>query len=105
MGMIRKQVSLTPEQDQRLRTPAARWGCTEAGVMRAALDQLKDNDVDSRVVRRLRELGTLVEPDPDEEVSSDEEIDVLEREMDEWAAAHPGPLGLSQAVFEDREGR
>jgi len=107
MGMIRKQVYLTPEQEQRLRTLAARWGCTEAGVMRTALDRLEDDDVDSKVVRRLRELGMLVEPDEDdeEEMLSDEDLEALEAEMDAWFVEHPEPLHLSEAVFEDREGR
>jgi hypothetical protein len=105
--MIRKQVYLTPAQDQRLRTLAARWGCTEAGVMRAALDQLKDEQVESPAVRRLREAGMLVEPtDGDEdEMLSDEELDALEAEIDAWFEEHPTPLHLSEAVFEDREGR
>lgn len=90
MGKIRKQLYLDPEQDAKLRDLAGRWGCSEAGVIRIALDRLADADLE------LEEL---------DEVLTDEEVEALERELDEWARGHPEPLGLSEAVFQDREGR
>lgn len=87
MGRIRKQVYLGPEQEQKLRDYAARWGCSEAGVLRIALDQLQDD--------RPPDGGSLddldLEDEDEDELLSDEQIDALEREIDRWAEAHPGP--------------
>lgn len=89
MAKVRKQLYLDSEQDAKLRDLAGRWGCSEAGVLRIALDRL-NGDLE------LEEV---------DEVLTDEEVEALERELDEWARQHPEPLGLSDAVFQDREGR
>jgi hypothetical protein len=44
MTMVRKQVRLTPEQVEKLRTTAARLGCSESHVLRMAIDRLEDRD-------------------------------------------------------------
>jgi hypothetical protein len=90
MGKIRKQFYLDPEQDAKLRDLAMRWGRSEAGVLRIALDRLADGDL---------------EPEDVDEVLSDEELEALEAENEAWFRDHPQPLRLSEAVFQDREGR
>jgi hypothetical protein len=99
MNKVRKQLYLDAGQQQKLRDYAARWGCSEASVMRIALDQLREHHLpDGRSPDDL-------DLDDGDEVLSDEQIDALEREIDQWAEAHPGPIGLSEAVIADREGR
>lgn len=99
MSKVRKQLYLDAHQERKLREYAARWGCSEAGVIRIALDRLGNDDLTVR--------GSPEYPDDedDNEILSDEEIAALEREVDEWAEQHPEPLGLSEAVSADREGR
>jgi hypothetical protein len=79
-----------------VRAFAARWDCSGAEVIRIALE-------------RLREAGDAIrfEDEPDEfedEVLTDEQFEALERALEEWARQHPQPFGLSEAVFQDREG-
>jgi hypothetical protein len=97
MRKIRKQVYLDPGQDETLRSFAARWDCSEAGVIRIALERLRVADI----------AGPAVQggPDDDDADLSDEESEALEAENEGWFRAHPAPLGLSEGVFQDREGR
>ena len=101
--MIRKQFYIAPEQQRKLRSLAKRWKCTEAEVVRAALDRLEEPAEDA-VLERLREAGLLVEPrnDPDLPLKTPEEIAELERQWDEIVRSLPHPLGLAEAVLEDR---
>ena len=41
MSRIRKQVTIAPEQQHKLQRLATRWGCTEAEVIRTAIDRLE----------------------------------------------------------------
>ncbi len=63
--MIRKQVYLGREQDRKLKALAARRGCTEAAIIREALDRLPDPD--RSVEAQLAAAGLLVpkRDDPD----------------------------------------
>ena len=101
--MIRKQLYLADEQQRKIRRIAARRGCTEAEVVREAIDRLPEpgDSLDDLVVARLAAAGMLVPPPDDDDPMSEEEAEQLERELDEWAERH-GPLGLSEAVLEDR---
>ena len=102
MAMIRKQLYIAPEQQRKLRSLAQRWGCTEAEVVRKALDQLPEPDADdSPVIARLRAAGLLVEPPDDIERLTDEELEALEEDLD-LLLAETGPLHLAEAVIEDR---
>lgn len=91
MRMIRKQLYIAPEQQRKLHDLAARWNCTEAEVMRAALDRLSveapphpvpgrrgnvngpvhrgRSGVEDEIDRRLAEAGLLWTPPPDPELS------------------------------------
>jgi hypothetical protein len=104
MTMIRKQLYITPAQQHKLRTLAARRGCSEAEVMRAAIDRL-EGDVRSEIDRVLSEAGVLVPPPlgDDEARLLDDEDAQLEAELDAWAATLPQPVQLADAVIEDRE--
>ncbi len=98
--MIRKQLYLGREHEEKLRRLAARWGCTEAEVVRAALDRLPD-DLESAIDARLNAAGVLAPPPEDAEMT-DDELAALEAEVEAWLDSLPGPLGLSEAVLEDR---
>lgn len=103
MGRIRKQVYLDSEQEQKLRDYAARWRSSEADVIRIALDRL--TDLDRLVTPGTADSAVMVDDFDDDEPLSDQELDVLEAENETWFREHPQPLGLSEAVFLDREGR
>ena len=105
MTMIRKQLYITPAQQRKLRTLAARRGCSEAEVMRAAIDRF-DTDLASEIDRVLMGAGLLAPPPPLEEGEkelTEEEDALLEAEIDAWAATLPKPIRLADAVIEDRE--
>lgn len=99
MRMIRKQLYIDQRQQQKLTKLAARWGCTEAEVVRSALDRMPDPD--ASVVERLADAGLLVPP-PADYVLTEEELGSLEHDVEAWLVARAEPLGLAQAVLEDR---
>jgi hypothetical protein len=102
VAMIRKQLYIDSEQQRKLRSLARRWGCTEAEVMRRALDSVPE--FESAIDARLHEAGLLVAPPDDGDLpteSSPEVWEDLERELDELLA-ETGPLHLAEVVIEDR---
>lgn len=101
MRMIRKQVYLDPAQDAKLKRLAASENCTEAEVVRRAIDGLRDCQPQNDVVRRLREAGLLIEPTREPRMT-DEELTRRLKELDEWCLRH-GPVGLAAAVIAERE--
>jgi hypothetical protein len=101
--MVRKQVYLAREQDRKLKALAARRGCTEAEIIRDALDRLPDPD--RSVEAQLAATGLLVPFGDDPDVPRGAAARALEAEVDAWLAARPSGLGLSEAVLEDRSGR
>jgi len=101
--MVRKQIYLGAEQQRKLRRIAARCGCAEAEVIRTALDQLPEYD--DPLARRLAEVGLLVQPADDEDRLTDDQAEQLEQEMESWLDSQTEPLGLSEAVREDRDSR
>jgi hypothetical protein len=104
MGMVRKQLYITQEQQHKLHTLAKQRRCTEAEVVREAIDRLPAHD--DPVIRKLHEAGLLMPPPDDEEPVSDEELDRLEREWEEYLASRTIPLNLVEAVLQERaEGR
>jgi hypothetical protein len=104
MKMIRKQLYITDQQQRKLRRLAGRRGCTEAEVVRAALDALPD--AEGLIDDRLRAAGALADPPDDRDLPSgpaaEGEAEALEAELDAWLATLDGPLGLSAAVIADR---
>lgn len=100
MKMIRKQFYIEAVQDAKLKRIAADERCTEAEVVRRAIDELAERE-EPEVVRRLREAGLLVEP-TEESRMTDEERRRRLKELDEWCLLH-GPVGLAAAVIAERE--
>jgi hypothetical protein len=69
-------------------------------VIRAALNELADPDGDD--IEKLRAAGLLAEID-DIEPMNPEAFRALERRLEEWHRARGMPLGLSQALLDERE--
>lgn len=104
MRMIRKQLYITPEQQRKLHRVAKRRGCSEAEIVRETLDALPDPE--GTFEERLRAAGLLLPPRDDPDLpTTPEEVEKEEQEFETWLATQTEPLGLSQAVWEDREGR
>jgi hypothetical protein len=87
--VARKQVCLTPAVQKKVEQLAARWGCTEADVIRHAMERLAPANAG------LVDDDAVLPETP-------EALDALEREYEDWVDSLPEPLGLSQAVIEDR---
>ena len=100
MAMIRKQLYIAPQHQQKLLRLADRWGCTEAEIVRRALDQLPDPE--TSIEARLAEAGVLVPPPLDDDLLTEEEVVLAEQELDAWLESRGGSLGLAEAVIEDR---
>src|SRR5436190_23054423 len=98
--MIRKQLYIEDRQQRKLHRLATQWGCSEAEVMRAALDRLPDPD--ASVLDRLEAAGVLLPPPEESDLPSGKEAAELEAELEAWLETQMEPLGLSQAVMEDR---
>ncbi len=97
--MIRKQVYLERAQDQKLKRLAAQRGCTEAELVREAVDQLPDPEGDW--VQRLVAAGVLM-PKPPMTARTRQMLEELEHELDDLRDALPPGLTLSDAIIEDR---
>jgi hypothetical protein len=110
MARLRKPIQLTDEQQTKIRRLAAIWGCSEAKVLRGAIDRLPDpdyletgSDLDRAVKARLSAAGLLVAPPATDDVPTDPaEIETLEQEYEAWVDSLPEPLGLTEAVLEER---
>jgi hypothetical protein len=99
--MVRKQIYLRQAQDRKLKALAAVRGCTEAEVIRDAVDRLPDPEVS--VAERLRAAGLLATIPPREDTPTAEELRELEAEHEAWLATLTEPLGLAEAVLAERE--
>jgi hypothetical protein len=100
MAMVGKQVYLEPEQDRKLKAIASQRRCTEAEVIRDAVNRLAlDEDP---FVAALRARGLPMDVEGPE--VSDDEIQRMERK---WAetAKRIGNVNLSGAIAEDRAER
>jgi len=101
--MVRKQLYLAREQDRKLKALAASRGCTEAEVIRDALDHLPDPGLGMQ--DQLAAAGLLVPKDNDPGLPHGPAVAALEAEVDVWLAKRATALDLSEAVLEDRSGR
>jgi hypothetical protein len=103
--MVRKQVYLAPEQDRKLKSLASRRRCTEAEVIREALDRLPDDGGDV-VVAKLSAAGVLV-PAPDfPDTPRGPAARSLEAEFEGWLAEQPPestPTEATDDVIRDRD--
>lgn len=100
MPMIRKQIYITSEDEAKLKRLTASRGCSEAELVREALDLLPETE--DRGVAALREAGLLLVSG--EPWVSDKDLADIEREWGE-AARRVGDIDLSGAVIADREER
>ena len=105
--MVRKQIYLQRAQDRKLKRLAERRGCTEAEIVREAIDSLPETEGDD-IIAILEAAGLLVPkperfvPAEDEEGKSSEE---LWAEWDALMATRTEPLGLVEALRKDRDKR
>ena len=98
--MVRKQVYLGREQDQKLKSLAARRGCTEAAVIREALNRLPDPERD--VLGPLEAAGLLA-PKPDfRDLPKGAAAQRCREEFEAWLDASPQDYRLTEAIDEDR---
>lgn len=98
--VIRKQLYLAADQQRKLHALAARWRCTEAEVVRRALDRLPDPS--ASIEERLAAAGLLISPPADADLPSAGAAAALEQEHAGWLATNVAPLRLAEAVIEDR---
>lgn len=98
--MIRKQVYLKESQERKLARIAKARGCSEAQIIRNAIDSLPDPD--SSLENRLEVAGLLVHPDKSDPFTKDISIEQIEMQYEAWLRSRQTPLGLSEAVLEDR---
>jgi hypothetical protein len=102
--MIRKQVYLERRHDRKLKAIARRRGCTEAEVIREAIERLPDEDGD--LVAQLEGDGLLAHLPDDPSLPRGAALRQLDQELETWLAAHPEEdLRLSEAVLQDRQDR
>ena len=101
--VIRRQVYLAAEHDRKLKVLAAQRGCTEAEVIRDALDRLPDPS--GNVEEQLAAVGLLAPKGDATDVPRGAAARALEVEVEAWLDARPAALGLSEAIREDRSGR
>ncbi len=102
-AMVRKQVYLLREQDQKLKRLARERRCTEAEVMRAAIDSLPDPA--GGILEQLAAAGILAAKRDEVDVPRGGALRALEAEMNAWLAGETEPIGLADAVEEDRASR
>jgi hypothetical protein len=101
--MIRKQVYLDRRHDRKLKLLAKQRGCSEAEIIRDALDRLPDPA--GSVEEQLAAAGLLASKGDVEGAPTGAELRALEAEVDAWLVSLPAPLGLAEAVDEDRADR
>ncbi len=97
--MIRKQVYLGEEHDRKVKAIARRRGCSEAEVIREAIEHLPEPK--KTLGELLQEAGADFLPaDPALPVS--EELARLEQEIERWAATIRPEDGLAEAILANR---
>jgi hypothetical protein len=99
-NMIRKQLYINAKQQEKLQRIAKRNGCSEAAILREAIDRLPEYR--DPIEQRLAEAGALARPPKGRRKLTPEEGVELERRYYEWARSLPEPLGLSEIVIQDR---
>ena len=103
--MIRKQLYLDAATERKLKRLAAQWRCSEAAVVRKAVEGVPERPKtpDELEIERLTAEGVLLPPEGPP--MSDEEDEEIERELEEMARGNPYMGDPAELVFEDREGR
>jgi hypothetical protein len=99
MAMIRKQLYLEPAQDAKLKRLAASRGCTEAEVVREAIEGLPDPE--PAFIQRLRERGLLIEYDGPR--TTREEREAMLAALHARIRASGKKPRLTEAILEERD--
>ena len=103
--MIRKQLYVSTAHDRKLKELARRWECSEAEVVRRALDRLPadEDSTNERILQVLEAAHVLEHPTPDPRLPKGaDERRRLREQLELELEAQDRPLGLSEAVLEDR---
>lgn len=105
LGSVRKQIYITTEHDRKLKRLAQRWNCTEAAIVRRALDDVRDDDLspEDAFFEQLRAQGSIVDYSNDPDLPSEDEVRAIRARLAMWVGAHPGSIGLDEALREDRD--
>jgi hypothetical protein len=103
--MLRKQVYLAPEQNRKLKALAARRGCTEAEIIREALDQLPEPHSDEALIAELQAEGLLAPKPSFPHLPQGAEAEAERAAFEAWLDENPQDLKLVEAVLEDRRPR
>ncbi|HEX3244117.1 MAG TPA: CopG family transcriptional regulator [Chloroflexota bacterium] len=98
--MIRKQIYLAEDQDRKVKRLAAQRRCTEAEVIRDAVDQVPDPDGDDR--EKLRAAGLLVDTS-NFDAPEGAELEAMKARLEKYFSSRDTPIGLSKAVLDERE--
>ncbi len=101
---VPKQVRLSVEQNRKLKAIALARGCSESAVIRAAVDQLPDPDVDLIGIGRLEAAGLSAPEAPDPDPKTNEKLDALEAEGAEKDDPRSPVLSASDCIIEDPDG-
>lgn len=97
--LIRKQLYLEEQQERKLKRLARQLGITEAAVVRLAIDRLEPEDGVSAALARA---GLLSSWPVSQDVPSPEEAAGLRKAVRAALQQRKQPLGLSQAILDDR---
>jgi hypothetical protein len=101
--MLRKQVYLEPKQDQKLKRLAKQRHCTEAEVLRQAVEELPEPE--SSPLDSLRSAGLLEPRRPATAELENVDLASLEAAWFERLGNRARMLRLGQAVTEERSER
>lgn len=102
--LVRKSLYLTPEHNRKLKRVAARLGCAEAEVLRAAIDHLPDPGEDP--LAALEAAGLLASESPLPPSLRGVSREALEGAVrPALADTRTRPLGLGEAVLAERAAR
>jgi hypothetical protein len=100
LRMIRKLLYISEGHRQSSVGWQAPWRCTEAEVVRAAIDRLPDPVGDP--IQQLQAAGVLLPRHDDGSLPEEADLEALERELEDFLAGQTDVLPLSEAVLDDR---
>lgn len=102
--MIRKQLYISQQHDRKLKELAAEWDCSEAEVVRRAIDKLPaERSLQEQIDERLRAAGLLVEIPRDPTWPQDpEESRRLREKLEREIKRDKKFYDITQAVLDNR---
>jgi hypothetical protein len=100
--MVRKQLYIGPEQDRKLKRLASARHCTEAEVMRDAIDGLPEAQPDSPLIASLRRQGLIAPPPTLPPEIADLSREELEAKLYELQKKNKNRFSLTELVLRER---